>query len=61
MKICLDPALLNKTFTFDAYNALVKELIEQKKATGPIQSELLAYYTKLNFQRTKRITKTLQL
>jgi len=61
MKNRLDPALLNETFTFDEYIQLVNELVVQNRTTGPNQSELFAQYTKLNFQRLKRITKTLQI
>ena len=61
MKNRLDPALLKETYTFNQYFQLVSELVKQKKSTGPDQSELYAQYTKLNFQRLKRISKTLQI
>lgn len=57
----LDPALLKRTFTFMQYLHLVDELVREGKTTGPKQSEALASYTKLNFQRLKRISKTLEL
>jgi hypothetical protein len=61
MKNFLDPALLNETYAFNDYIQLILELVEQKMTTGPNQTELLAKYTKLNFHRLKRVTKTLQL
>ena len=61
MKNRLDPTLLKDTYTFKEYFQLVGELVEQKKTTGPNQSELNAQYTRLNFQRLKRIAKTLRI
>jgi hypothetical protein len=61
MKDRLDPTLLKNTYSFEAYFQLVSELVKQNKTTGPSQSELNAHYTKLNFQRLKRIVKTLEI
>jgi len=61
MRDRLDPVLLKETFTFEGYFQLVKELVEHNSTTGLNQSGLHAQYTKLNYQRLKRITKTLQM
>jgi hypothetical protein len=61
MKNRLDPAMFERIFAFDQYYQLVQNLVDEKKTTGLTQSEMLAHNTKLNFQRLKRIIKTLQL
>ena len=61
MRDRLDPTLLNDTYTFKEYFQLVSNLVEQNRTTGPNQSELNSQYTRLNFQRLKRIVKTLQI
>ena len=57
----IDAALLKRTFTFNQYYQFVEGLIKEGKTTGVNQSERLANYTKLNFQRLKRISRNLKL
>jgi hypothetical protein len=47
-----------KAMAANEYLALVERVVEEGKTTGPNQSEDLAGYTKLNFQRMKRVAKT---
>jgi hypothetical protein len=61
MRNRLNPALLKKRYSFEEYVRYVSELVALKRTSGPDQNEIQVQYTKLNFQRTKRITKTLQL
>ncbi|GAB5538521.1 MAG: thioredoxin family protein [Salibacteraceae bacterium] len=46
--------------TFSEYLELVEDLIEKGKSTGPIQSEDLLNYSKLNAHRMQRILKTFE-
>lgn len=51
---------INKTYSPAEYTSLLQQYAKDGKTTGE-QKEDLIYYTKLNAQRSKRITKTLQL
>lgn len=51
---------LSKAISYDEYIALVAELSEKGKSTGPIETEELANYTLLNNRRMKRWGKTLK-
>jgi thiol-disulfide isomerase/thioredoxin len=51
---------LEKSISFDDYNHLVDQLVEEEKTSGPSQHEDLVYFTKLNAQRTKRLNKTIK-
>lgn len=53
----LDKKELGRVFNWDEYFAFHQELDEQKKTTGPNQSDEMIHYTTLNFQRSKRIRK----
>jgi thioredoxin-like negative regulator of GroEL len=53
--------LIEKACTYDSYKELVSKLVREHKTTGPNQSDRLADFTKLNFERTKRIEKTTRL
>ncbi len=44
--------------SYQAYRALVDQLIAEGKTTGPDQSQAMVDYTSLNAQRMKRIDKT---
>lgn len=46
---------------YSEYIALVEALVEQKKTTGPNQTDFYVDLTKLNLQRMRRISKTTQL
>lgn len=49
---------LNEAISYEAYTALVDQLVAEEKTTGPKQHEDLVYYTKLNAQRSRRLNKT---
>jgi hypothetical protein len=50
---------LNNTISYEQYDTLINELVEQRKTTGADQNEDMVYYTKLNAQRSKRLNKTI--
>jgi len=52
---------LTKAINYVSYLALIQDLISEHKTTGPIQSEDLIEFTKLNFHRMQRLNKTLVL
>jgi len=52
---------LEKSMDYNHYFQLTEELLNQGKTTGPNQSEDYVYYTKLNFQRMKRLNKTVTI
>jgi hypothetical protein len=47
--------------TWEAYNVMFEELIQQGKTTGSDQSEEMVAYTKLNGHRMKRVEKTFKI
>ena len=52
---------LERSMSFGLYTALLEHLVEEGKTTGVKQSESLANFTKLNFQRMNRLAKTITL
>ena len=52
---------LEKTYTYQEYKDLVKELLAEGKSTGPNQSEDLTNYSMLNDRRMKRLDKTIKI
>ena len=50
-----------KGLSYKAYRKLVSDLIDNDKSTGPIQSESLLEYSKLNQHRMNRLDKTLSI
>lgn len=52
---------IERSMSFTEYVSLLDRLTEEGKTTGPNQSELYAYFTKLNRQRMTRIEKTIEL
>lgn len=50
-----------RAYTWESYKELIKELLEERKTTGPQQSEELYAYAKLNWQRMQRIEKTFKI
>ncbi|MDX5348876.1 MAG: thioredoxin family protein [Hymenobacteraceae bacterium] len=50
------PALIHP-LTYNEYTALVEQLVEQNKTTGPDQTEERIAFTRLNWQRMKRVGK----
>ena len=57
----LDPAMFKRTFSYQEYQELITDLVGKGLTSGSNQSEKLTHFTKLNFQRLKRVYKTLQL
>lgn len=52
---------LQKAITFPEYKEMVGKLIEEGKSTGPIQSDEILNYSKLNDRRMARLHKTLKI
>ncbi len=52
---------LQKAISYSSYRTLVSDLIASGKSSGPIQSEELLNYSKLNDRRMRRLDKTIQL
>lgn len=53
-------AALENSFSYLQYRNLVADLAEERKSTGPEQTEALTNYTQLNNRRMKRWDKTLK-
>jgi len=52
---------LQKSISYEAYSALIDDLVATSRTTGPDQSEAFIHYTQLNQQRMHRWEKTIQL
>lgn len=52
---------LQKAISYASYRTLISNLITSGKSSGPIQSEELLNYSKLNDRRMRRLDKTIQL
>ena len=52
---------LKKAISYTSYRKLISDLIASGKSSGPIQSEDLLNYSKLNHRRMTRLDKTIQL
>lgn len=50
---------IEKSISYEEYIELVKDLLEQRKATGDVQNESRLEYTRLNLVRMNRVAKTL--
>lgn len=50
---------IEKSISYEDYIKLVKNLLEQGKATGDVQNESRLEYTRLNLVRMNRVAKTL--
>jgi len=57
----IEPAYLQKAISYEAYTALIDELVVKGQTTGPDQSEAYIHYTALNQQRMHRWEKTIQV
>ena len=55
----IEPVYLVEAITYEAYVALIDELVATGRTTGPDQSEAFVHYTALNQQRMHRIGKLL--
>ena len=53
--------MLKEEMTYDAYRALMDELVAEQKTTGEEQSEARIHYTSLNHKRMQRLDKKGQL
>jgi hypothetical protein len=53
--------MFKRTFRYSEYQDLIAELVDKGLTSGPEQSEKFTHFTKLNFQRLKRVFRTLQL
>lgn len=54
-------AYLTKAMDYTSYMALMNDLLQEGKTTGPNQGVDLVQYTKLNFHRMERLNKTIVL
>lgn len=52
---------LTKAINYASYLALIRDLVSEHKTTGPLQTENLIEYTRLNFHRMERWNKTIVL
>jgi len=52
---------LQKAISYSSYRKCISDLIASGKSSGPIQSEDLLNYSKLNDRRMTRLDKTIQL
>jgi hypothetical protein len=52
---------LHKSMNYASYLALIQDLVSEGKTTGPVQTENLIEFTKLNFHRMQRLNKTIVL
>jgi len=57
----VEAAYLQKAISYEAYVALIDQLVINGQTTGPDQSEAFIHYTALNQQRMHRWEKTIQL
>ena len=53
--------LIDESMSYEAYRALVSELLENNKSTGENHSDAMLNYTKMNVQRMKRLDKKTKL
>lgn len=52
---------LPKAFTYPEYMVLMDKLVTEKRTTGQDQSQGMVSFTQLNYQRMKRLDKTLKI
>jgi hypothetical protein len=57
----IESAYLEKAITYEAYTALVAELLAKDGTTGPDQSAAMVHFTQLNQQRMHRLDKSIEL
>ena len=57
----LSPERLASAYTYTAYRQLIDSALADNKTTGPVQSEMLTAYTRLNVQRMQRLDKTVRV
>jgi hypothetical protein len=52
---------IDRSLSYEEYIDLIDRLLAEKKTTGPNQSEEMTHYAKLNRQRMKRLSGTIDL
>jgi hypothetical protein len=57
----IDKNHIRNGFSYEEYRQLSKDLSAQGKTSGPVQSEELVYYSKLNSQRMDRLDKQVRI
>ena len=57
----INSSVLAQAMSYGSYMTLTEQLVEEGRTSGPNQSEPYVYYTKLNFQRMKRLNKTIEV
>lgn len=55
------PELLAQAMDYSGYMQLTEQLVAEGRTSGPNQSAPYVHYTKLNFQRMKRLNKTVEV
>lgn len=53
--------IIDKSMSYNEYKSMTDKLLSKGKTTGPNQTEDYVHYTKLNFQRMKRLDKTTEI
>jgi hypothetical protein len=53
--------LLAQAMSYNGYMQLSEQLVAEERTSGPNQSAPYVHYTKLNFQRMKRLNKTVEV
>ena len=56
-KTVITSDIIKSGLTYEQYRSLIDKLVSQNKTTGPVQSESLLEYTKLNIHRMNRLDK----
>jgi hypothetical protein len=57
----IEPVYLEKAICYEAYTALIADLLAKGRTTGPDQSEAMVHYTQLNQQRMHRLDKVTEV
>jgi len=57
----IEAAYLEKAITYEAYTALIADLLAEGRTTGPDQSVAMVHYTQLNQQRMHRLDKVTEV
>jgi hypothetical protein len=53
--------VLSASISFDAYMQQMVNLVAEQKTSGPLQTESLVHYTKLNLKRMQRLNRTVKI
>lgn len=55
------PEVISNAMKYSDYRSMIDNLFEKGQTTGPIQSEAMLNYTKMNIARMRRLDKTVKL